>query len=228
MGFTLIHRSVLEKLAVEYADDPWHYFGHDIINNSHVGEDLTFCNRARKAGFSVWGHGGVLLGHTKAKTLVVSDVMNPDLALQPRPLYMGTAHHDKRVLNVGGGSKGIPIPARFDGWEHVLLDIDPNSGADLIIDARKLAESTEVPAESFDAVYCAHNLEHYHEHEVPTVLAGFMHVLRSAGEVEIRVPNLDEVFEVMRRDDKGLDEQAYVSPAGPVTFRDMIFGFGPR
>lgn len=74
MGFTLIHRSVLEKLAKVYADDPWHWFGHDIINGSRVGEDLTFCKRARDSGFKVWGHGGVLLGHTKAKTFMVSDV----------------------------------------------------------------------------------------------------------------------------------------------------------
>ena len=29
-----------------------------------------------------------------------------------------------RVLNVGGGSKEIPIPEHYEGWEHVLLDLD--------------------------------------------------------------------------------------------------------
>jgi len=32
----------------------------------------------------------------------------------------------KKVLNVGGGSKNIPIPPLYSGWEHVLLDIDPD------------------------------------------------------------------------------------------------------
>ena len=30
-----------------------------------------------------------------------------------------------KVLNVGGNSKAIALPPIFDGYEHLLLDIDP-------------------------------------------------------------------------------------------------------
>ena len=31
----------------------------------------------------------------------------------------------KKVLNVGGNSKAIPLPPQYAGFDHVLLDIDP-------------------------------------------------------------------------------------------------------
>ena len=34
-----------------------------------------------------------------------------------------------RVLNVGGGSKDIPIPSHYANWRHDLLDIDPKGQA---------------------------------------------------------------------------------------------------
>lgn len=74
MGFTLMHRGVLEAMRERYIADPLRWFGHDIIGNDRVGEDVTFCSRARRMGYKVWGHGGVLLGHTKARTLVVPDI----------------------------------------------------------------------------------------------------------------------------------------------------------
>lgn len=59
MGCTMIHRSVLEKLDQVYEDDPWRWFGHDILYREgiaeRVGEDETFCNRAINAGFPVHG-----------------------------------------------------------------------------------------------------------------------------------------------------------------------------
>lgn len=57
-GCMVIHRSVIEKLAEVHAEDPWPWFGHDVRRNpvpSRAGEDVTFCSRARAAGFTVWG-----------------------------------------------------------------------------------------------------------------------------------------------------------------------------
>ena len=93
----------------------------------------------------------------------------------------------KRVLNVGGGAKSIPIPLHYEGWEHVLLDIDPRQKPDVVCDARELGT---LPADLYDAVYCSHNLEHYWRHDAPLVVAGFAHVLRGHGFAEVAVPDL--------------------------------------
>ena len=92
----------------------------------------------------------------------------------------------KKVLNVGGGSKQIQLPFAYDGFEHVLLDIDPRGSPDIVCDARNL---TTLDAGQFDAVYCSHNLEHYYRHDVQKVLTGFLHVLKDNGFVHIQVPD---------------------------------------
>jgi hypothetical protein len=81
----------------------------------------------------------------------------------------------KRVLNVGGHDKRIPLPPQYAGFEQLLLDIDPAVAPDILCDARELSK---LESGQFDAVYCAHNLEHYYRHDVPKVLAGFLHVFK--------------------------------------------------
>jgi hypothetical protein len=129
----------------------------------------------------------------------------------------------KRVLNVGGGNRGIALPPVYQGWEHVLLDIDPRGGPDVVCDARELR--TLKPAQ-YDAVYCSHNLEHYYRHDVPKVLAGFRHVLKESGFAEIRVPDLAELMQTVVRRGLDVDDLLYQSPAGPITVRDVLYGLG--
>lgn len=75
MGFCIMHRSVFDKLAELHGGDEWTWFGHDEAFNTedqkihHLGEDLTFCRRAKRAGFSIWGHGGIQVGHVKKQAL---------------------------------------------------------------------------------------------------------------------------------------------------------------
>ena len=129
----------------------------------------------------------------------------------------------KRVLNVGGNDRGIALPPMFEAWEQVWLDIDPAVKPDVVCDARELAT---LPAHSYDAIYCSHNLEHYHRHEVPRVLEGFRHVLRPEGFAYIRVPNIAEVLQIAVERDLDIDDVLYTSTAGPITVHDVIFGFG--
>lgn len=126
-----------------------------------------------------------------------------------------------RVLNVGGGTKGIALPPQYDGFEHVLLDIDPAGNPDVCCDAREL--TTLEPAQ-FDAVYCSHNLEHYHKHDVPRVLAGFRHVLRPGGWAHVRVPDIPAVMKVAVERELDVEDTLYTSPAGPISVLDVIYG----
>jgi predicted O-linked N-acetylglucosamine transferase (SPINDLY family) len=129
----------------------------------------------------------------------------------------------RKVLNVGGNSKKIPIPPQYDGWEHVLLDIDPKGNPDVVCDARDL---TDLPGADYDSVYCSHNLEHYYRHDVEKVLAGFLHILRDDGFAYIRVPDMGALMQTVAQRDLDIDDFLYQSPAGPITVCDVIYGYG--
>lgn len=130
-----------------------------------------------------------------------------------------------RLLNVGGGSKEAPLPSRYEGWEQVLLDVRPAPTVDLVADALWLGTIAEV-ADSFDGVWCSHALEHFYLHDVPQVLAGFHHALRDHGSVHIVVPDVGLVAKRIA-EGAGLDDVAYESAAGPITWGDMLHGYGP-
>lgn len=131
----------------------------------------------------------------------------------------------KKVLNVGGNSKAIPLPPQYAGYEHLLLDIDPKGAPDIVCDARKLAG---LEPGQFDAVYCSHNLEHYYRHDVRAVLAGFVHVLRAGGFVQIRVPDIADVFRQAVECKLDIDDVLYQSSAGPIMVLDVIYGYSQQ
>ena len=126
-----------------------------------------------------------------------------------------------KVLNVGGNSKAIELPAQYAGFEHVLLDIDPSGNPDIVCDARHL---TALQPDQFDAVYCSHNLEHYYSHDVPKVLAGFIHVLKPGGFAQIRVPDIQQVMRRCVEDGLDMDAILYQSSVGPIRVLDVIYG----
>jgi hypothetical protein len=128
-----------------------------------------------------------------------------------------------KVLNVGGGDGKGPLP-RFEGWENIVLDIDPETTPDICMDAREMAS---LPGGEYDAVFCSHNLEHYYKHEVPTVLGGFSHVLKEDGYAEIIVPNIMKLIEALKRNSLDLMDTWYRTSSGvPITFHDVLYGWG--
>jgi hypothetical protein len=130
----------------------------------------------------------------------------------------------KSVLNVGGGSKSLPIPVRYSGWKHDLLDVDPQSNAEWLMDARDMSR---IPSASYDAVFCSHNLEHYFRHDGVKVWQGFTRVLKPDGFVEVVVPNLAEVMRFTVERNLDMDDTLYTLPSGmPIFVRDVFFGLG--
>jgi len=147
---------------------------------------------------------------------VLRDLIRPRTA-NPAP---GTVR--RRVLNVGGGSKAIPIPGHYDGWEHLLLDIDGRGRPDIVCDARRLESLT---ARQFDAVYCSHNLEHYYPHDGAKVLRGFLHLLKPDGFAEIRVPDIQAVLRRVVQSGMDVADVLYESASGPIAVHDVLYGF---
>ena len=129
----------------------------------------------------------------------------------------------RKVLNVGGNSKDIAMPDIYNGWTQVWLDIDPAVNPDVLCDARELIT---LPANTYDAIYCSHNLEHYYRHDVKKVLAGFFHVLKKDGFAHIRVPDLGAVMREFVEKNMDINDTLYVSPAGPIAIQDVIYGWG--
>jgi SAM-dependent methyltransferase len=130
----------------------------------------------------------------------------------------------QQVLDVGGGHRDNALPPHYAAWQRLMLDVDPKAAPDILLDARRLRT---LPAAQFDAVYCSHNLEHYHEHEVAQVLAGFAHVLKSPdGFVEIRVPDVHAIAVELATRGRALDDTLYTSPAGPIRVIDVLYGYG--
>lgn len=133
--------------------------------------------------------------------------------------------NQRQLLNVGGANKRGALPDHFLGMEHHLLDILAGPDVDLVCDARELAK---MPPGNYDAIFCSHNLEHYDEYEIPIVLAGFKHMLKPDGFVQIIVPNLQQAMGHMARRMAEPDAVLYLSQAGPVRYIDLIFGHAPQ
>lgn len=127
-----------------------------------------------------------------------------------------------KVLNIGGG--GRSLPSRYDGWEQVLLDIDPDCHPDICGDALEMR--TLDIKERFDAVYCSHTLEHFYQHDLEKVLVGCAYVLKSGGILDITVPNLQAAMAAMMERSLDLNDVFYRTSAGlSVTFHDVLFGW---
>jgi len=157
-------------------------------------------------------------------TRVIKDLLQQRGANAPHAADRG-ADGAPCVLNVGGGGKQIPIPDHYKGWNHLLLDIDPRGKPDIVCDARELVK---LEGAQFDAIYCSHNLEHYYRHDGAKVLRGFLHVLKPDGFAEIRVPDLLSVMRRVLANGMDIEDTLYVSAAGPISVRDVIYGFGKQ
>lgn len=102
MGCTLIHRSVLEAMAVSYGpEDPWAWFGHDIINDpvtgmSRIGEDVTFCRRARSLGFPIHGLTEPVVHMKTAKVGWMEFIQQRDIEARKPDGEIYVGNHDLR------------------------------------------------------------------------------------------------------------------------------------
>ena len=133
-----------------------------------------------------------------------------------------TALAHKTVLNVGCG---YPLRQKlhrhFHGreWREIRLDLDPAVHPDIVC---SITDMSPVAANSIDAVWSSHNLEHLQRHEVPEALAEFIRVLKPHGLLLLTLPDLRQVAQLVV--DDRLEDQAYHSSSGPITPLDMIFG----
>jgi hypothetical protein len=131
----------------------------------------------------------------------------------------------KTFLHVGCGSQrkgGTTRGFNTDAWNELRFDIDEAARPDIL---GTMTDMSGVAAGSVDALFSSHNIEHLYPHDVPVALKEFARVLNDDGFAVITCPDMKSVCALVA-DDKLLDP-AYVSPAGPISPLDIIYGFRP-
>jgi SAM-dependent methyltransferase len=132
------------------------------------------------------------------------------------------AQRERVLVNLGSGpSEAISLPAYFDEWKQLRVDVDPVVEPDILAD---LTDLSPIPDNHADAVWASHCIEHLYEHQVMIALNEFRRVVRDDGFVCVIVPDLQAVANYVAAD--RLHEPIYESPAGPVTAHDIFFGYG--
>ena len=131
----------------------------------------------------------------------------------------------KKLLHVGCGhkQKAQTTPAfNTADWHEIRLDIDPRVKPDHLgsmVDMAALGDG------AVDAVFSSHNIEHLYPFEVPLALQEFRRVLSADGFLVLTCPDLQSICRLIAEDQ--LTATAYLSPAGPITPLDMVYGFRP-
>ena len=113
------------------------------------------------------------------------------------------------LLHVGCG--GGQLPEWMTGFKEVRADIDELCQPDIVASMTDLGDIGE-----FNAVYSSHCLEHLYDHEVIKALTEFIRVLKKGGFAMVFVPDLEDA--------KPTNDVLFVSPGGPVTGLDLMYG----
>ncbi|MBO6757307.1 MAG: methyltransferase domain-containing protein [Roseibium sp.] len=139
----------------------------------------------------------------------------PDVPAAPPP------QEDAPVfLHIGAGSAGSErLPPVFQGWREIRVDIDAAVKPDIIA---SMISMKPIEDQSVDAIWCSHSLEHLEAHQVPLALKEWLRVLKADGFAYVTLPDLQQVAEIIAND--RLTETVYVSPMGPISALDMVYG----
>lgn len=126
-GCLLIHRSVLEAVGERYGE-PYRWFRETEIADKPIGEDITFCIRARALGFPVFVDSRVKVGHEK--TIVVDEDLyraqqsakvlepTPEPTFVVIPTRVGVlVNDDSRTLVIPNDEGPLNLSAK---WNHGL------------------------------------------------------------------------------------------------------------
>ena len=128
----------------------------------------------------------------------------------------------KRFLHVGCGpldKTKTTIGFNTDEWEETRYDIDESVHPDIL---GTMTDMSMVEAESYEGIYSSHNIEHLPPHEVGTALSEFRRVLKPDGLAVITCPDMISIATLVAEDK--LTDTAYISPMGPITPLDMLYG----
>lgn len=129
----------------------------------------------------------------------------------------------KTLLNVGGGTKDIPILNIYKNFKHELLDANPTGECEYPITIEEM-DTYPFPHE-FDGVYSCHTLEHLYLFQVLDALKSFYKVTASGGFIDIIVPHFPAAIKHYVESGYRLWEHLYKTETGlPIVLQDVIYG----
>jgi hypothetical protein len=154
----------------------------------------------------------------------LASVAKPAASIEPSPWER--IADERLLLHVGCGQATIEHIAvagfRKSTWREIRLDADESVAPDIV---GTMTEMPTVPTAAVDAVFSSHGIEHLYWHDVPRALAEFRRVLTDDGFVVVTCPDLQAVAQIIAED--RLFDTVYISPAGPITPFDMVYGHRP-
>ncbi|UBF27734.1 tetratricopeptide repeat protein [Kovacikia minuta CCNUW1] len=156
------------------------------------------------------------------RQVVQEQLAQQEIASKHPSEVSSTPAHFKSILHVGCGPyypEALPAMLRTPAWREIRLDINPAVNPDII---GSITDLSAVSDASVDAVYSSHNLEHIYAHEVPIALSEFYRVVKSGGFALITLPDIQAVAAHVA--EGKLEEVLYVSPAGPISAIDILYG----
>ncbi|MEM7269273.1 MAG: methyltransferase domain-containing protein [Pseudomonadota bacterium] len=129
---------------------------------------------------------------------------------------------ERTLLHIGCGDRRLSdLPAWFrDGWRETRIDPNEAHGPDVTADLRDLSE---IEDENADAIWCSGGLERLTAEDGLIAMNEFHAVLKPEGFIVLSTPDLRTVCRMVG--EKGLDAPLYKSKLGPISGRDLIFGF---
>lgn len=129
-------------------------------------------------------------------------------------------------LHIGCGPKHKDQTTRgfnTPDWQELRYDIDETVKPDLV---GTMLDMSAIAAESVDAIFSSHNIEHLYPYEVTLALKEFVRVLKPQGYLVITCPDLQSVCQLVAEDK--LTEAAYTAPAGAIAPIDILYGHRPQ
>lgn len=125
----------------------------------------------------------------------------------------------KKLLIVGCGPKGVPVPREFAAYRATRLDANKAVEPDIVA---SIISMPIVEDASYDAAFASHVIEHLYFHEVSQALAEIHRVLVPGGIIKIAVPDLQSIGSAVALDKA--DTMVYQGGLGPVAPLDMLYG----
>lgn len=129
----------------------------------------------------------------------------------------------RHVLCIASVAGQAVLPGHYAGWNKDYLSERPLDGARFVKSVLRL---TELPAATYDAVYYSHQLNHFSLYQAGLILHGVRHMLTPGGFLHLKVIDVMAIIHQLSEKNHDLEDIAYLSAAGPISYHDVLWGQG--